>query len=161
MRKALLKIIDFFYPLASKWLSIATFRYLATGGTTACISILGYFIIYNYILQQQDIKLGKYLITAHTLSLIINSVLTFLTGFVLNKYLVFTTSTLKGRIQLFRYGTIFTINILLNFAFLKILVEGLHFYPSIANAIITIVLGLFSYFSQKYFSFKIKKTSSR
>ncbi len=159
MRKFLLKIIDFFYPLVSRWLPIGTFRYLATGGITVTCSIIGYFLIYNFILDQEDIRIDKYLITAHSLALFINSILTFLTGFVLNKYLVFTTSTLKGRIQLFRYGTIFTINIFLNFAFLKILVEGLHFYPSIANAIITIVLGIFSYFSQKYFSFNIRKNN--
>ncbi|RYF94423.1 MAG: GtrA family protein [Chitinophagaceae bacterium] len=157
MRKTLLKFIDLFYPILSKWVSLNTFRYLATGGITAGTSIIGYFLIYNYVLGQDDIRFNQYLITAHTLALIINSVLTFLVGFVMNKYLVFTQSTLKGRIQLFRYGTVFATNILLNFAMLKILVEGLHFYPSIANAIITIILGLFSYFSQKYFSFRIKR----
>lgn len=161
MRKGLLRIIDFFYPLASKWISISTFRYLATGGLNALLSVIGYFLIYNFVLKQENVSFGPYLVTAHTLALFINSVLTFLVGFALNKYLVFTSSNLKGRIQLFRYGTIFLINIFLNFAFLKILVEGLHFFPSIAYGIITILLGVFSYLSQKYFSFKVKSPNQQ
>ncbi|RZK64487.1 MAG: GtrA family protein, partial [Pedobacter sp.] len=34
MRKALLRIIDFFYPPFSRWLSLHTFRYLVSGGST-------------------------------------------------------------------------------------------------------------------------------
>jgi putative flippase GtrA len=158
MRKFALKIIDFFYPPFKRWFSLHTFRYLVSGGTTATTAILGYFIIYNYILHKQNITLEGYLITAHTLALVLNSIVTFIVGFGLNKYLVFTQSNLKGRIQLFRYGTVFVTNILLNLALLKILVEGLGFYPSIANAMITIVLALFSYFSQKHFSFRVKKS---
>ena len=82
---------------------------------------------------------------------------TFIVGFMLNKYLVFTKSTLVGRIQLFRYATVYGTNILLNYALMKILVEGFLFYPTIAKAIITIILAVFSYFSQKYFSFRVKK----
>lgn len=157
MRKLALRIIDFFYPPFKNWFSIGTFRYLASGGFTAAFSVLTYFIIYNYILHQQNIHIGKYLITAPVAALILEAVVTFSVGFVLNKYLVFTQSNLKGRIQLFRYGTVFCTNILLNLALLKILVEGFQFFPSIAKGLITLVLAVFSYFSQKYFSFRVKK----
>lgn len=157
MRKALLKIIDFFYPPFSRWFGIRTFRYLASGCITASTAIIGYYLIYNFVLNQKETRIEGYLITAHTLALILNSILTFSVGFVLNKYLVFTQSTLKGRIQLFRYGTVFVGNILMNLAMLKILVEGIGVYPSIANAIITVILALVSYFLQKYFSFKEKR----
>lgn len=157
MRKLALRIIDFFYPPFKNWFSINTFRYLASGGFTAVSGIIAYFIIYNYILQQQDVHLNNYLITAPIAALALESVFTFIVGFTLNKYLVFTQSNLKGRIQLFRYGTVVCTNILLNYALMKILIEGFLFYPSIAKAIITIVLAVFSYFSQKYFSFRVKK----
>jgi putative flippase GtrA len=101
--------------------------------------------------------MGQYLITAPIAALILESIITFLIGFTLNKYLVFTQSNLKGRIQLFRYGTVVCTNILLNYALMKILVEGFQFYPSVAKTLITIVLAVFSYFSQKYFSFRVKK----
>lgn len=157
MRKLALSIIDFFYPPFKNWFSIGTFRYMASGGFTAVSSVLAYFIIYNFILKQQDIRIANFLITAPIAALGLEAVFTFLMGFMLNKYLVFTQSNLKGRIQLFRYGTVFCTNILLNYALMKILVEGFKFYPSISKALITIVLAIFSYFSQKYFSFRVKK----
>ncbi len=158
MRKRALQIIDFFYPPFRSWLSLPTFRYLASGGITAASGVIGYFIIYNFLLHQQDVVIGEYLVTAHIAALAIESVSTFCIGFMLNKYLVFTQSNLKGRIQLFRYATVVMTNVLLNYALMKILVEGFHFYPSVAKALITLVLAIFSYFSQKYFSFRVKKT---
>jgi putative flippase GtrA len=156
MRKALLKLIDFFYPPFSPWLSLHTFRYLASGGTTAAAGIVVYFIAYNLILQQKDVHVGSLLITAPIAALAIESFITFLIGFILNKYLVFTKSNLKGRVQLFRYGSVVLTNILLNYAFLKVLIEAFHFYPTIAKVVTTAVLAIFSYFSQKHFSFKVK-----
>jgi putative flippase GtrA len=157
MRKLALALIDFFYPPFKRWFSIDTFRYLVSGSFTAASSIVAYFIAYNYILHQTDVQIGQYLITAPVAALGIETLFTFVLGFTLNKYLVFTKSTLKGRVQMFRYATVFGTNIFLNYALLKILVEAFHFYPSIAKACITIVLAIFSYFSQKYFSFKTHK----
>jgi putative flippase GtrA len=161
MRKALLRIIDFFYPPFSRWLSLHTFRYMAAGGTTAASGIITYYIAYNWILHQQDVHLSApllpTLVTAPTAALAIESVITFFIGFVLNKYLIFTKSDLKGRIQLFRYGSVVATNVLLNYALLKVLVEAFGFYPTISKIIITAILIFFSYFSQKHFSFKVSK----
>jgi len=159
MRKLALRIIDFFYPPFKNWFSISTFRYMASGAFTAASGIIAYFVIYNYILQQKDVHLSGYLVTAPIAALALESVFTFIVGFTLNKYLVFTQSNLKGRIQLFRYGTVVCTNILLNYALMKILVEGFKFYPSVSKAVITIILAVFSYFSQKYFSFRMKKNT--
>ncbi len=157
MRNLALKFIDYFYPPFRKWVNLSTFRYIISGGITVSTGIIAYFIIYNFVLKKQDIEIGEYLITAPIAALFIESFVTFSIGFLLNKYLVFTQSNLKGRIQLFRYATVFGTNILLNYALMKILVEGFHFYPTIAKACITFWLALFSYFSQKYFSFKVRK----
>lgn len=157
MRKAILKFIDFFYPPFSRWISPNTFRYIVSGGTTAASGIVVYFIAYNLVLHQQDVQIGSLLVTAPIAALAIESFVTFLIGFILNKYLVFTHSNLKGRIQLFRYGSVVVTNIILNYAFLKVLIEAFGFYPTIAKVVTTIVLSVFSYFSQKYFSFKVKK----
>jgi putative flippase GtrA len=161
MRKALLKIIDFFYPPFSRWLSPHTFRYLVSGSTTAASGIVVFYIAYNWILKQQNVRVDlpflPKLISAPVAALAIESVITFMIGFMLNKYLVFTKSNLKGRIQLFRYASVVITNILLNLALLKYMVEGLHFYPTVSKAIITVVLAVLSYFSQKHFSFKVRK----
>lgn len=156
MRKGLLKIIDFFYPPFSRWLSLHTFRYIASGGTTAVTGIVVYYLSYNFILKQEDVMVGSLLVTAPIAALAIESFITFVIGFALNKYLVFTKSNLKGRVQLFRYGSVVLTNILLNYAFLKVLIEAFGFYPTIAKVFTTGVLAVFSYFSQKHFSFKVK-----
>lgn len=162
MRKALLKFIDFFYPPFSRWLPIHTFRYIVSGGTNTASGIILYFIIYNYILDQQDVRLPfePGMITAPVATLIIEAPITFLIGFTLNKYLVFTKSELKGRIQMFRYAIVVATNLLLNFALIKLLVETFHFYPTISKLFTTILLAVMSYFIQTHFSFKVKKTSS-
>ena len=161
MRKFVLKIIDFFYPPFSRWLPVHTFRYLVSGGSTAACGIISYYIAYNWILHQKHIQVDfpfiPKLITAHSAALIISTFISFLIGFTLNKYLVFTKSNLKGRIQMFRYATVLGINFGLNLAMLKYMVEGLHFYPSISQAFITITLSLCSYFLQKHFTFRVKK----
>lgn len=162
MRKALLRIIDFFYPPFSRWLPVHTFRYMVSGGTTAASGIISYFIAYNWILHQKNIQVDfpfvPKLITAHSAALMISTVISFLIGFTLNKYLVFTKSNIKGRIQMFRYATVLTVNFGLNLAMLKYMVEGLHFYPSISQAFITITLSICSYFLQKHFTFRVKKS---
>ena len=159
MRKALLKIIDFFYPPFSKWLSIHTFRYIVSGGVNTVSGIVLYFVIYNYVLYQQDVILPfkPGMITAPVATLIIEAPLTFLIGFTLNKYIVFTKSELKGRIQMFRYAIVVGANLLLNFAMIKIMVETFDFYPTISKIITTVFLAVMSYFIQTHFSFKIKK----
>ena len=157
MRKAILSLIDFFYPPFSRWISQHTFRYLATGGTTFAAGIVIYYIAYNFVLKQQDIRVGGLLITAPIAALAIESVITFLIGFLLIKYLVFTQSNLKGRVQLFRYGSVVVTNIMLNYAFIKVMVEAFAFYPTIAKILTSVILAVFSYFSQKHFSFRVKK----
>jgi putative flippase GtrA len=157
MRKILLKIIDFFYPPFSRWLSIDTFRYLVSGGTTLVTGIVAYYIIYNLVLHQKNIQLSFVLITAPIAALVIETMITLSVGFLLNKYLIFTASNLKGRVQFFRYGSVVATNFLLNYALIKVMVEAFAFYPTIAKVITSMILAVFSYFSQKHFTFKVEK----
>lgn len=156
MRKFLLNLIDFFHPPFARFIPLATFRYLATGGSTAAMGVIVYFIAYNFVLQQQGIRLPFIYISGPIAALILELCITFPLGFLLNKYLVFTQSNLKGRIQLIRYGSIVCINIFLNYILIKSMVELLHFYPTIAKLSTTVLVTIFSYFSQKNFSFGVK-----
>jgi len=159
MRKALLQFIDFFYPPFRRWVTIHNFRYIVSGGTNVVSGIVLYFLIYNYILHQKDVVLPfrPGMITGPVATLIIEAPLTFIIGFTLNKYVVFTQSELKGRIQMFRYGIVVATNLFLNYALIKLMVETFNFYPTISKFITTILLGVASYFIQTHFSFKIKK----
>jgi len=159
MRKALLKFIDFFYPPFSRWFTLHTFRYMFSGGTNFVSGTVLYFVIYNYILHQEDVHLSfrPGMITAPVAAFILEAPLSFVIGFTLNKYLVFTKSEMKGRIQMFRYGIVVITNLLLNYAFLKLLVETFHLYPTVSKIVVNILLALASYFMQTHFSFKVKK----
>lgn len=159
MRKVLLQFIDFFYPPFSRWVSLHNFRYIVSGGTNTVSGIVLYFLIYNYVLHQHDVILPfrPGMITGPVATLVIEAPLTFIIGFTLNKYLVFTKSELKGRIQMFRYGIVVATNLFLNYALIKLMVETFNFYPTVSKFIITILLALASYFIQTHFSFKVKK----
>lgn len=116
-----------------------------------------YFIFYQYVLDKQIVELGIVAISPHIAAFIIVFPITFSTGFLLGKYVTFTASELKGRIQLFRYGLTVAGAILLNYVFLKFFVEYAGIYATPSKAITTILVVIYSYVLQRYFSFKMEK----
>lgn len=133
---------------------LQTFRYAVCGGSNMLLDITVYFISYNYILHKQILNLGFVAFEPYTAALWMAFCISFPTGFLLSKYIVFNSSQLRGRIQLFRYILIVAVNLILNYAILKILVEEMHFYPTIARIFATCFVVTFSYLSQKHFTFK-------
>jgi putative flippase GtrA len=134
-----------------------TFRYGLCGGTNTALDIFLYFIFYNFILKKQLVHLGFITISPYIAAFLIVFPITFTTGFILAKYITFTQSTLRGRIQLMRYGITVLLSIFLNYVFLKILVETFHIYPTPSKLITTCFVVIFSYFSQKHFTFSHAK----
>jgi len=138
-----------------------TFRYAACGGGNVVLDICLYFISYNFIFKKQEVDLGFIAFKPHIAALLVSLCITMPVGFLLSKYVVWTESKIKGRIQLFRYLVIVAINILLNYGFIKLFVERLHFYPTIAKIVTTSLIITFSYLSQKHYTFKVKNTSNK
>lgn len=147
-------VIDFFYPPFSKYITRQFFRYGATGAANLMFDWILYFFIFNYVLQKHMLYLGIVTLSSHIATLAIKFPITLTTGFLLQKYVTFTESTNRGQEQLFRYYLIAFINLGLVYLGLKLFVDVLHFFPSIANAIVSILVTIFSYFSQKKFTFK-------
>lgn len=148
-------IIDWFYfPFFKKYIPIETFRYAFTGGANTFLDIFLYFLCYNFVLDKHMVDLGFIMITPHIAAFLIVFPITFSTGFVLAKFVTFTESELKGRIQLFRYGITVAGSILINYFLLKLLVEYYHFFPTVSKVIITIIVVIYSYLFQKLFTFK-------
>ena len=135
---------------------LQTFRYAACGGGNVVLDIILYFISYNFIFKKEEVNLGFIAFKPHVAALLVSLCITIPVGFLLSKYVVWTTSSIRGRIQLFRYLVIVAINILLNYAFIKLFVEQLHFYPTIAKIVTTSLVIIFSYLSQKHYTFKVK-----
>ncbi len=156
--KLIRRVIDFFYPPFSKFFSKQFFRYGVTGASNLLFDWVLYFITYNFILQKQivDVPFIGISISPHIAALLITFPITLLTGFLLQKYVTFSASQLKGYYQLIRYMSVVGINLLINYFGIKLLVEVFYFYPTISKMIVTVICTIFSYFSQKHFTFKTK-----
>lgn len=156
-RDIILSVIDFFHKPFAKWIKQQTFRYLACGGSNTVLDILIYFISYHYILEKQPVAIGSSIVIApHIAAFIISFTFSFPVGFALAKYVVFQESNLKGRIQLFRYALLVGMCIILNYVFLKLFVEGFGWYATPSKIVTTILVAIFSYVSQRNFTFKVK-----
>lgn len=70
------------------------------------------------------------------------------------KYIVFTESGLKGRVQLFRYGLSAMISGMVSWVLLKMFIEVFNFFPSIANILASCLVVIVSYLLQRKFTFK-------
>jgi putative flippase GtrA len=76
----------------------------------------------------------------------------------MSRTIVFPGSTLRGRIQLFRYFLLVLICIGLNYIFIKLFVEQCHLYPTVAKILTTFIVVAFSFVTQKHFTFKTETT---
>ena len=150
------KILDLFYPLVRRVLDKTTYYYAACGGGNLVLSWLLFFVFFQFLFQKQVfyIEWIDYSLSAYTLSSFLCFLIAFGVGFLLMKYVVFTKSELKGRIQLFRYGLSSLLTWFAHWVILKLFIEWLGFYPSIANVISSCIVVLISYLLQKKFTFK-------
>ena len=158
MRKKIISFIDFFYPPFKKIMPEQTFRYAVCGGSNMLLDIFLFYISFNFILSKQLVDLGFIVLKPYNAALVMAFCISFPMGFLLNKYIVFNTSYLRGHTQFFRYMIIVGVNLCLNYLILNFLVEYLHFFPTIAKIFATVIIVTFSFLSQKHFTFKVKKS---
>jgi putative flippase GtrA len=133
------------------------YRYAATGGINTVFDILLYVFFYRVVLQKQIVELGFTAISPHIAAFLIVFPITFTSGFLLAKFITFTASPLRGRIQLFRYGVSVVGSIFLNYVFLKLFVEVCGLYATLSKIITTLIVICYSYFAQRFYSFKTGK----
>jgi putative flippase GtrA len=153
-RDLVLPIIDFFYPPFKKFMGLQTFRYVASGGGNTLLGLFAYYISFKYIFAEKVFHFGFYAFEGHIAALIVSFCITFPVGFFMAKYVVFSDSKMKGRIQLFRYFMICLFNLALNYILLKVFVEKFKIYPVLAQILTISIVIVFSYVAQRNFSFK-------
>ncbi len=159
MKNLINSVLDFFYPFFSRFMPRQTFRYAACGGGNTILDILIYFISYNYILQKKIVHTPVGAVSPYVMAFLMAFVVSFPTGYLLNRFIVFPGSTLKGRVQLFRYFVLVLVCIILNYIFIKLFVEQFGIYPTIAKILTTVIVISFSYLTQKHFTFKKVESS--
>jgi putative flippase GtrA len=152
--KGIRGLIDIFYPPFKKYMSIQLFRYGATGAANLMFDWVLYFFLYNFVIQHRLVHLGIVTLSPHIAAFLFTFPISFMTGFLLQKYVTFSASYLRGRVQLVRYGMVVAANLILNYVGLKILVDALGWYPTPSKMLITLIATGISYLSQKKYTFK-------
>jgi putative flippase GtrA len=158
MQKFIIRVIDTFYFLFAWLMPIKTYRYAVCGGSNLVFDISLYFFIYNFVIAKRFIDLGVVVLSPHIATLFIVFPITFLTGFLLQKYVTFQDSNLPGRVQFFRYFMVGLGSLLISYASMKLLVEILHFYPTPSRLITIIITVIYGYILQTNYSFKVSST---
>jgi putative flippase GtrA len=149
------RTIDFFYPPFRKYMTIHFFRYGITGSINLVFDWVLYFLIYNFVLSHKMLELGFVTISSHIATLGIKFPIILVSGFLIQRYVTFSQSVIRGRVQLFRYVIVVIINLSINYAGLKLLVDYFDLYPTPSNMIVSIFTIGISFLLQKHFTFKM------
>ncbi|MEG0500539.1 MAG: GtrA family protein [Rikenellaceae bacterium] len=154
MQRRIIKIVDWFYfPFIQRFIPLQTFRYAATGGANMVLDAVLYFLIFHFVLHESDLDLRVLVISPQVAAYMMTFPIIFLTGMWMAKNITFQNSILRDSTQRFRYLMVTLANILIKYGGIKGLVY-VGFFPSIANASMTVVTVIFSYFMQHNFTFK-------
>ena len=161
MRKIIRSILDLFYPLVKRFIPKETYYYAACGGGNLVSSWVLFYIFYQFVFKKEIIKfnidwlyINQFSFSAYTLSSFSTFCISFTIGFLLNRYVVFTQSQLKAKIQLFRYGLSAIVTYVIGWILLKFFIESLALFPSIANVMASCIVVIWSYFMQRKFTFR-------
>lgn len=154
LRNLILGFINWTYRPFARIIPAETYRYAATGGFNTAFDIFLYFIFYNFVLRKEVVDLGFIAVSPHIAAFLLVFPITFISGFLLAKYITFTSSTMQGSAQLTRYGLTVAGSILLNYVLLKFFVEYLYIWPTVSKMITTVFVVAYSYVMQRYFTFR-------
>lgn len=156
MRDLLLQLIDSFYFIFKQFLPLKTYRYAVCGGSNLVLDTLLYFTCFHFILNKQNVDLGIVVLSPHIASLFFVFPITFMIGFLLNRFIVFSESTLPITTQFLRYLGVGIVALLISYVSMKLLVDVLLFYPTPSRLLTIVITVLFSYIMQNKFSFKVE-----
>lgn len=154
MESGVVRFIDRFYFMFKWAMPIKTYRYAVCGGSNFVFDTVLFAVFYNFIFKKELVNLYFVTLTPHIASFFAVYPITLLSGFLLNKYITFTTSKLKGTVQLQRYVLVSIGSVFIVYLCMKGLVDGLGFYPTPSKVITTVFAVIYSYILQNKFSFK-------
>ena len=137
---------------------LKTYRYAVCGGGNLVLDTILYYICFHYIFAKQDVDLSLVVLSPHIASLFFVFPITFVVGFLLNRFIVFPESNIPAWTQLSRYLGVGLIALLISYVTMKFLVDGLGFCPTPSKVLSIGVTIIFSYLMQSKFSFKVDKS---
>ena len=114
-----------------------------------------YFIFHNFIVAKQNVDLFFVVLSPHIASLFFVFPITFVTGFLLQKFITFEKSNLPWKVQFFRYFLVAMGALVLSYICMKFFVDLLGFYPTPSKILTVFIAVAYSYILQNKFSFKV------
>lgn len=154
LAKRLINIVDALYikPLHGL-VSRNLFGYGLCGAVNMSLDILWYYLVYHYLVCERFVDMGFVVISPHILSLFIVFPITFFTGFWLNRNVAFRVTTTNSNKQLITYALTVVGSILINYACMKLFVEGCSIWPTPSKMLTTVVSVCYSYLMARYITF--------
>ena len=148
--------LDFFYPIVSRIFDKTTYYYAVAGSTNLVLGWVLFWVLDHWVITSKTVELPlfKHPVHSYTVIAAVCGVVSFLFGFLMMRYVVFTESQLKGRIQFFRYGLSALISATVNWLLIKLMVDTFAWNAYLCNVFASLVVVTISYFLQRKFSFK-------
>ena len=148
--------LDLFYPLLKKIFDKTTYYYAVAGCTNLVLGWIIFWVLDHWVINRKQAVLPLFEHPVHSYTLIAAAcgVFSFLFGFMMMRYVVFTESQLKGLVQFFRYGLSAIISATVNWILIKLMVDTFAWNASLCNVFASVVVVTISYFLQRKFSFK-------
>lgn len=144
------------FELIKTLLELKVVRYFFSGVTATLVDVCTYFIAFNFLFKKMDIPVYEsYVLTAPTASLMLSFSCGLITSFLLTKYFVFTESDLKSHHQFMRFILVAFMVFVLNYFLMRILIRQFHWFPTIARAFASVSIAIISFFSHRFFTFKV------
>lgn len=141
-------------------MSIRLYRYAVCGGFNLVMDSVLYFVFYHYVVAKQNVDLVFVVLSPHIAALFMVFPITFLTGFLLSKYITFQESPLKGKVQLYRYFLVGMGGIVLSYACMKFFVDFLEFFPTPSRILTIVIVVFYSFMLQRQYTFKLNSKVS-
>ncbi len=141
------------YQLLSNVWRVQLFRYLLVAGTAFLVDAFIYFIMYDFVLNEQSVFIGSFEIRAAMFSLLISFTFGFFVNFLLSKFLVFEKVN-NTEIQLLRFILSAGVTFIGNYLLMHLLIEKYFIQAFIARCISAVTFAIVSFVAHKLFSFK-------
>ena len=166
IRSVVLAVIDFFHRPFRRVINQQTFRYLFCGASNVAVDWVVWTIIYFFVVTTPALHIGTIAIERQVAASCISFLVSFPYGFMMSRYIVFPESNIGGKVQLFRYALTVGMCLMLTYLFIK-MYAGFFQFPVfdnlskdlkaiIAKILTTATVAIFSYFTQRHFTFKVK-----
>lgn len=148
--------LDLFYPLVSRIFDKTTYYYAVAGSTNLVLGWVLFWVLDHWVINRHTVELPllDHPVHSYTVIAAVCGVFSFLFGFLMMRYVVFTESQLKGRVQFFRYGLSALISATVNWILIKLMVDTFAWNASLCNVFASVVVVTISYFLQRKFSFR-------